>query len=117
MSLEQLKRLQVRIARLEREAKTERYRELMSDVKEIRNVQRHLLTARKALESANSSWRTVNEYAQLMHGTSDYHSASTAMFKGYNHIDDSFEPLENLSNALNEALKMMKEEMTYERDQ
>ena len=111
MSLEQLKRLEIRLARLEREATTDRHRELLNNVKEIRAVQRHLLTARKALEEANSSWLTVNEYAQFMHGTSKYHSSSTAIFKGFNHIDKSFEPLEDLSNALNQVLKVIKEEM------
>ena len=115
MSLEQLKRLQLRIARLEREAKTERYRELVSDVKSVRQAQKNCDVIIEAVENLERNWRSIDPYASTMYSMSQYGSVASQLYDDINQIGEVSDSAIRMKNALNSVLKVIKEEMQDER--
>jgi hypothetical protein len=116
---EVIRELEARIAMLEGnrklEASSERYRELMGDVKMVREAQRALSDIGKGMDVVNLNWLTIDDYASTMYSMTQYGSIASDLYDDINKISEAREAVERLAKNLNSVLKVIKEEAEDER--
>lgn len=117
---EVIRELEARIAQLEGgrnlEASSDRYKELMGDVKIVRETQRYLTEIGKRMDVVSDNWSmTINEIASLMYSMSQYGTVASNLYDDLNTISDARDAVDRLATNLNSVLKVIKEEAETER--